>query len=637
MRRWFEHLSIHRKLVAMALAIATVAMTVAVGGLVVIDLLRFRADAEAETEALTSVLIENASAAVIFDDPQVGYDTLASLSSHRTMRLACLYLADGTLFSGFAREGLSCPDRYTTPVDGWRTLNVVEPVRSRGEVIARLVLQRDMSGSMPRVFTTVGLGLMMLVLATAVALLLANRLQRTVSRPIAALARAARDVGRNGEYALPAIAAPPDEVGELVTSFTAMVTRVREANTTLTEANEALRREVEERMRVQAEREDLLVRERRASQLKDEFLATVSHELRTPLNAILGWSHVLTNASPTPATLTRALDSIARNAKAQARLIEDLIDISRIVAGKVHLKMSDVDLRMLIDASADIMRPIAAAKQVTLTLDLADGPCVIQGDDERVQQVLWNVLTNAIKFTPEGGEVTLTLLRGAGSFIVSVRDTGVGINPDLLPFIFERFRQADGSMTREYGGLGLGLAISKELTELHGGTIAAASDGHGRGAEFTITLPARTRSQSAPDAGEAREAEPPLPSLAGLRVMAVDDSVDSLDVLSATLTAAHADVVLAASGEEAVERWAESRCDVLLCDLAMPHMNGYQVLQRIRALDADAGRATVAIAVSAHASEEARLQSRDAGFVQHVSKPFKPGALIRAVALVMNR
>lgn len=637
MRRWFEHLSIHRKLVAMALAIATVAMTVAVGGLVVIDLLRFRADAEAETEALTSVLIENASAAVIFDDPQVGYDTLASLSSHRTMRLACLYLADGTLFSGFAREGLSCPDRYTTPVDGWRTLNVVEPVRSRGEVIARLVLQRDMSGSMPRVFTTVGLGLMMLVLATAVALLLANRLQRTVSRPIAALARAARDVGRNGEYALPAIAAPPDEVGELVTSFTAMVTRVREANTTLTEANEALRREVEERMRVQAEREDLLVRERRASQLKDEFLATVSHELRTPLNAILGWSHVLTNASPTPATLTRALDSIARNAKAQARLIEDLIDISRIVAGKVHLKMSDVDLRTLIDASADIMRPIAAAKQVTLTLDLADGPCVIQGDDERVQQVLWNVLTNAIKFTPEGGEVTLTLLRGAGSFIVSVRDTGVGINPDLLPFIFERFRQADGSMTREYGGLGLGLAISKELTELHGGTIAAASDGHGRGAEFTITLPARTRSQSAPDAGEAREAEPPLPSLAGLRVMAVDDSVDSLDVLSATLTAAHADVVLAASGEEAVERWAESRCDVLLCDLAMPHMNGYQVLQRIRALDADAGRATVAIAVSAHASEEARLQSRDAGFVQHVSKPFKPGALIRAVALVMNR
>ncbi len=637
MRRWFEHLSIHRKLVAMALAIATVAMTVAVGGLVVIDLLRFRADAEAETEALTSVLIENASAAVIFDDPQVGYDTLASLSSHRTMRLACLYLADGTLFSGFAREGLSCPDRYTTPVDGWRTLNVVEPVRSRGEVIARLVLQRDMSGSMPRVFTTVGLGLMMLVLATAVALLLANRLQRTVSRPIAALARAARDVGRNGEYALPAIAAPPDEVGELVTSFTAMVTRVREANTTLTEANEALRREVEERMRVQAEREDLLVRERRASQLKDEFLATVSHELRTPLNAILGWSHVLTNASPTPATLTRALDSIARNAKAQARLIEDLIDISRIVAGKVHLKMTDVDLRTLIDASADIMRPIAAAKQVTLTLDLADGPCVIQGDDERVQQVLWNVLTNAIKFTPEGGEVTLTLLRGAGSFIVSVRDTGVGINPDLLPFIFERFRQADGSMTREYGGLGLGLAISKELTELHGGTIAAASDGHGRGAEFTITLPARTRSQSAPDAGEAREAEPPLPSLAGLRVMAVDDSVDSLDVLSATLTAAQADVVLAASGEEAVERWAESRCDVLLCDLAMPHMNGYQVLQRIRALDADAGRATVAIAVSAHASEEARLQSRDAGFVQHVSKPFKPGALIRAVALVMNR
>jgi CheY-like chemotaxis protein len=414
-----------------------------------------------------------------------------------------------------------------------------------------------------------------------------------------------------------------------------MVRRVSHASATLTETNAALRREIDERRRMETEREELLERERRASRLKDEFLATVSHELRTPLNAILGWSQILRSTPPAPAVLERAVASIDRNARAQTRLIEDLIDISRIVTGKLQLTLSVVDLRTPVEAAVEVVRPMAAVKDVALHVDLAPGPCLVVGDGERLQQVFWNLLSNAVKFTPAGGDVYVSLGSDAAAWVVRVRDTGIGIQPEFLPHIFERFRQADGSMTREHGGLGLGLAIARDLTQLHGGTITVESHGPGQGTEFAVRLAARVDVAARIEA--ANHVAPPLPSLRGVHVLVVDDSVDTLDVLRTTLTAAGAEVDVATSGSEALAWWQSHQGDVLLCDLAMPYMDGYEVLTRIRAIDAAAGRLTPAIAVSAHASEDQQARSIRAGFQQHIAKPCHPSDIVRAVAAAVER
>ncbi|MGH9372165.1 MAG: ATP-binding protein, partial [Vicinamibacterales bacterium] len=468
MTRWFARLPIHRKLVAMALVVTTAALVVATIGLAALDVWRYRETALDDIEALAEVIAENTAAAVTFKDTDAALNSLATVRVRPTVQRSCLYLPDGTLFAGFARSPeFACPSAQPTDVP-WRVVAGTAAVNSNTRLIGTVYVERDLAEIGARIAVAGLTGLGMLLLAATVAFALAQRLHRSVSRPITQLASAARAIGpASGPDALLDVQAGDDEIGDLVRAFAEMLRRVRDANARLLESNETLRRQ-------ETEREQLLVREREASRLKDEFLAAVSHELRTPLNAIAGWVQILTTTTANEQTVAKAIASIARNAKAQTRVIEDLVDVSRIVTGKLNLRCDPVDLRDVATSAVDVIRPAADAKHIRLDVEVPSEACFVNGDRDRLQQIVWNLLSNAIKFTPTGGAVSLALKTGADDdFTVEVTDTGVGIPASFLPHVFDRFRQADGSMTREHGGLGLGLAIVKELAELHGGVVRA--------------------------------------------------------------------------------------------------------------------------------------------------------------------
>ena len=415
-----------------------------------------------------------------------------------------------------------------------------------------------------------------------------------------------------------------DELEQLVGARTAELSR----------ANRELSLEVAERRRIEEERAQLLVREQQANRLKDEFLATVSHELRTPLNAVLGWARVLRSADVDVTLQARALESIERNAQSQARLIEDILEVSRIVTGKLRLKVRTLDLAQVIDAALDVVRPAAEAKDIRLETDIDDRPWTSVGDADRLQQIVWNLLSNAVKFTPRGGTVTAALVRKNGSDEIIVSDTGKGIDPAFLPHVFAPFRQADASTTRDHGGLGLGLAIVRQLAELHGGTVRAESDGVDRGSRFIVVLPAQqTAPAPAPDSGRHRAATGAAgpPDLAGVRVMVVDDDRDARELLTATLGYYGADVTAAESAAEALVLLPEVRPDVLLSDIGMSGEDGYSFIRRVRALPADRGGLIPAVAITAYATAGDRAQAMNSGFQLHVPKPFDPIDLARTV------
>jgi CheY-like chemotaxis protein len=373
---------------------------------------------------------------------------------------------------------------------------------------------------------------------------------------------------------------------------------------------------------------------RAASRLKDEFLATLSHELRTPLNAVSGWLQILRMQPADPAMIERALASMERNTKAQVRLIEDMLDVSRIITGKLQLKTEVVDLVGVVESALDVSGPTATAKGVRLHRDLLPGPQYVTGDADRLQQVMWNLLSNAVKFTPAGGDVRVTMAHEGGGFVVQVKDTGAGLEPNFLPHIFDRFRQADGSTSRQHGGLGLGLAIVHDLVTMHGGRVDAASDGPGRGATFTVTLPkfsAVAGAVSVP-ARQARTAD-----LDGLLVLAVDDNSESLDVAGEALSRAGARVELAGDAERALSALAARRFDVLVCDLAMPHVDGFDLLRQIREDYSEPGHYLPAVAVSAHAGDDAKARAKRVGFQAFVTKPYTFDTLVHAVARAAGR
>lgn len=397
------------------------------------------------------------------------------------------------------------------------------------------------------------------------------------------------------------------------------------------------------------EREQLLERERaaraeaeRMSALKDEFLATLSHELRTPLSAILGWAQVIGSRPMGEDELHRAVQVIERNARAQTRLIEDLLDMSRITSGQVRLDVQPVDPAAFVDAALETVRPAAEAKGVRLEklLDRKAGP--ISGDPGRLQQIVWNLLSNAIKFTPRDGKVQVTLARVDSHVEIGVADTGMGIGPDFLPHVFDRFRQADGSSTRRHGGLGIGLAIARHLAELHGGMLRARSDGEGRGASFFIDLPLAAVHRASPS--EARpSAGAPAPAvrafvpqdLSGLTVLVVDDHADARELIQRVLEDCRARVVTAGSVREAVALLAGLRPDILVSDIGMPDEDGYDLLRRVRSLDG--GGTIPAIALTAFARSDDRTRALRAGFRMHVSKPVEPAELVATVANVAGR
>ena len=623
MRDWFARLPIHRKLVALALTVSATALVAAVVGLTVFDVVRFVSTTSDALRGFAQLVAENSAGAIVFNDDAAATESLRSMRSVPTIALACLYREDGSVFASFEREGQRCP---AVPRDSrtWRGLDVTMPIARNGTRVGTVFIERTLSDLASRVTVNLLVGGVMLLVAVALAFGLANRLQRVVSRPITELADAAANIGQGERHEIPAIDAPPDETGKLVRAFEGMVQR-------LTHANDALQAEVDERRRMQAERESLLAREREASRLKDEFLAAVSHELRTPLNAILGWTHILGTTDLQDETVRKAVAALSRSAHAQNRVIQDLLDVSRIITGKLELAPAPTDLRAVVDSVIESMGPNATAKGVRLDVRLPDAPCPVYGDYDRLRQVVQNLLSNALKFTPAQGVVIVRIDQESAAFHLTVSDTGIGISPRFLPHVFERFRQADASTTRGYGGLGLGLAIVKELVEQHGGSVGASSSGPGFGSTFTVTLP---RFAGVPTELPRPRAEVPdsVPALHGIKVLLVDDNADALEIVTRILQDAGATVQPAGSGAEALDWLRGNTVDVVLCDLAMPDMDGFEVLHRIRQIDGTDGRLLPVFAVSAFASADDRIRCLAAGFSGHIAKPFSPPELVRAVA-----
>jgi signal transduction histidine kinase/CheY-like chemotaxis protein len=402
--------------------------------------------------------------------------------------------------------------------------------------------------------------------------------------------------------------------------------------------------------RAAKEREELLSRERsaraeaeRMSELKDEFLANLSHELRTPLNAILGWAQMLRSDSRNDADLAKGLETIERNARVQAQLVDDLLDMSRILSGKVRLDVQAIEPIGFIEAALDTLRPAAAAKGIRLEslLDSTAGP--ISGDPNRMQQVMWNLLSNAIKFTARGGKVQVLLERVNSHIEVSVADTGAGIRPEFLPFVFDRFRQADASTTRRHGGLGLGLSIVKHLVELHGGSVRAHSPGEGAGATFTVNLPLMVVHRSThagprhhPRSSASAAADFGVIDLSGVRVLVVDDEPDARELIQRVLLDCEADVITAAGADEALLLIPRHKPHVLVSDIGMPEVDGYELLRRVRALERESGGRIPAVALTAFARSEDRTRALRAGFLVHVAKPVDPSELVATVASVLG-
>jgi CheY-like chemotaxis protein len=377
--------------------------------------------------------------------------------------------------------------------------------------------------------------------------------------------------------------------------------------------------------------------------MKDEFLATLSHELRTPLNAVLGWATALRAGHFLTEELEQGLETIERNARVQAQIIEDLLDMSRIISGKVRLDVQRVDLPAVVAEAIETVRVSASAKGVRLQTIIDPVNAPVTGDPNRLQQVFWNLLSNAIKFTPKGGRIQVLLERVDSHVEVSIIDTGEGISPEFLPYIFDRFQQADASTTRRHGGLGLGLAIVKQLVELHGGSVRVKSSGTGKGATFIVSLPLtvlhpleepweRVHPQSKP-----RDL-PSIPaiSLNNVSVLVIDDELDARNLLKLLLESAGAVVYLAQSAEQGMEHLLTKSVDVLICDIGMPDVDGYSLMRRIRALDDSQKSEVAAVALTAYARLEDRTEAMSAGFQNHLPKPVEPAELLAVVHSLAN-
>ena len=405
-----------------------------------------------------------------------------------------------------------------------------------------------------------------------------------------------------------------------------------------------LQAQIEDRSRLLSNEKLARNEAERANRLKDDFLATVSHELRNPLNAILGWAHMMRMGKLTPANVERAVETIYRNAQSQTQLVADLLDVSRIISGKLRLDVRPVDLISIVNAAIDSIRPAAEAKGIRLQtqLDPMAGP--ISGDADRLQQIVWNLLTNAVKFTPKGGRIQVNLHRINSHVEIVVSDSGIGISKEFLPYVFDRFRQADASTTRVHGGLGLGLSIVHQLVDLHGGSVSVHSEGEGMGATFTITLPFVGVISNQPEAeavhpthGDNLISTDGLPSLEGLKILVVDDEADTRDFIREVLKERGSEVLTSQSVAEALVALEEHKPDILISDLGMPDEDGYALISKIRALPEDRGGHIPAAALTAYARAEDRMRVLRAGFQFHLPKPIDSAELVTVVASLAGR
>ncbi len=427
-------------------------------------------------------------------------------------------------------------------------------------------------------------------------------------------------------------------------AYAEMEDRIEARTSELAESNRSLTLEIAERQRVELERVELLQREQHArleaqasNRMKDEFLATLSHELRTPLNAILGWAHILEVGKRDAASVERATRVIKNNAQAQAQLVADILDVSRIIGGKLNLHLGLVSIRSVIESALEAVQPAADAKGIAIETVFSEAAPII-ADRDRLQQVMWNLCSNAIKFTPKDGNVRVEMHADPRDIVVTVADSGQGIDPAFLPHVFERFTQADSSFARLHGGLGLGMAIVRHLVELHGGTVSVASAGKNQGATFTVSIPMGVKPQDGPELiierrGDTRETGwDSIPVLQNVSIVLVDDEADTREVMELMLRSRGANVVSCASANAALEEISARPPDVLISDIAMPGKDGLELIRQLRRLSSKQGCDVPAIALTAYAGPHDAEMTESAGYQRHLTKPVQPAELIMAIA-----
>jgi signal transduction histidine kinase/CheY-like chemotaxis protein len=598
--------SLRRRLTMGTVVVIVAAQLLAAILLIAMERERARQSLAGDLESDSRIIVENIAAALLFNDREAAEETVRSLGVQRGFERACVYDTRAQLFAAHLVVGTCAAAPGPDGAEFRSGVIVNTPVvsRDRGRV-GTLALQSSLDPVNDRVRDQIIATLVVLLFSSGAAVLFLARLQRQLTEPLQQLAETAQAVSSDRNYDRRVLKDADDEVGAVADAFNDMLARIK------------------------ARDEEL----QHALRLKDEFLATVSHELRTPLNAMLGWSHVLRDPRVTPEMTRQAVDAIDRNARWQARLIEDILDVSRMITGKLRLDPRPTDLTAIVLAAVDVVKPSADAKKITIQTALPHAAGFI-GDSDRLRQVVWNILSNAVKFTPQNGLITVTLTEEPREYALDVTDTGRGISPDFLPFIFQPFRQADGSTTRSQGGLGLGLAIARHLTELSGGSIQATSEGLNRGATFTIRLP--RQSGSAPIAvPEERPVTQRWSELEGFQLLVVDDNEDTRNVLATMLEAHGATITTAASVADARAALAHRLPDVLITDLAMPVEDGFGLLEYCRHHADPKLRNLPILALTAYGGQQAHDRVIAAGFDAYLAKPVEPvevGRVVRDLA-----
>jgi signal transduction histidine kinase/CheY-like chemotaxis protein len=638
--------SISVQLTLATMAASGVALLLASGSYLAFDRRSFEESLRLRLDGQAQIVALNSATAVVFRDPESARATLAALRSDSDVVSAAIFTPDGRLFAQYVRPGAVPDDQQLSEglADGMHRLQgdqlvLVRPVELEGARVGRLMIRMELLELRRRLWLQAAIVALVSLVAFLVALLVGHRAQGTIARPLLALAAASRRISHQNDFTARVPGEGRAEIGELVRAFNHMLDTLQHRDEELTRTHRELERRI-------AESTALFRKAEEANRAKDEFLATLSHELRTPLNAILGWAHLLRSGLD-PTTADRALETISRNAVQQGQLIADILDMQRIVAGKLRLSLRTVDVAEVVLAAVETVRPAARAKAIEIATALEPGAEEVLADPDRLQQVFWNLLSNAVKFAPREGCVRIALAADSGQVVVSVEDNGAGMHPEFIPYAFERFRQADSSSTRRHGGLGLGLAIARHLTELHGGTVEAANRQDGNGAIFTVRLPRLLPAFPAAVPGVViggRHARPeddlPLsgaPDLHGISVLVVDDEADARELAAAILTRCGATVTTVASALEGLDRLRRERPDVLLSDLEMPDQDGYALIVKVRALAPEQGGQTPAAALTAYAGAETRLRALAAGFDIHVPKPAQPAELAAVVASLARR
>ena len=624
---WFNRMQSFGSKVTWLLTLTSGVAILAVSfSLTAIEFANMKRESLASLDAQTMIVAMNSGAPLAFDDRSSADEALAAFGARPSVAMATLYDVNGAEFASYRRPQGARPSTAEELSSGWlfpRWMRQVTPVVDRGQGLGRLDVVVDLSDLHRHLLRNLLLSALVSLIAVSLVYAVSLRLNQILVRPIAQLSRTARQVSDTKDYTLRARKVSHDELGDFTDVFNQMLAQIQKQD-----------------LEIQASRADAL----HASQLKDEFLATLSHELRTPMTPILGWAQILQRSARDNPQVLQAAEVIERNARAQNRIVDDLLDMSRIISGKVRLDVQSLDMASVIGAAMDTVAAAAQARGITLEQDFEPGAGLTHGDPHRLQQVLWNLLSNAIKFTGGGGRVRVRMRRTGPDIEVEVADTGQGIAPAFLPHVFERFRQADSSNTRQHSGLGLGLAIVKQLVELHGGSVSVRSEGEGRGSTFAIRLPVVGIASFA----ARMAAGTPLPDhrpvsddhgadLARTRLLVVDDESDARQLIEHLLRSAGAEVRSVGSAAQALETLASFHPDVLLSDIAMPGANGYELIRWVRALPAEEGGSVPAIALTAFARGEDRQRAMAAGFQRHLAKPVDQAELIEAVRSVLAR